>query len=284
MQHSTGEFTAHDKAKLFWQSWLPDTPPRVNVIVVHGLGEHSGRYGTLIDTLIPLGYAVHAFDLRGHGRSPGRRAYVKHFSNFTRDLHVFVENLRQRYPAIPVYLFGHSMGGTIAAAYVIERPENITGLILSSPSITVLPDMASPFLLSMGKLLSAVVPGAGIKSIEAAAISHDGRVVEDYMRDPLVLHAKFTARLGWELITAMRRITEQSGSIKLPILITHGTADRLTNPEGSQLLYRQCSSPDKTLMLYPDWFHETIHEPEKEKVLQDISEWLGKRSRNTINY
>jgi alpha-beta hydrolase superfamily lysophospholipase len=238
------------------------------------LAEHSGRYTNLVNYLVPGGYAVFAFDLPGHGKSEGARGYVERFQDYLDDLHAFLTRVRAEHATPGTVIIGHSMGGTIAAAYAASHQETLVGLVLSGPVLLVDPSF-SPALVAVTRILSAALPKAGIMTLDATAISRDSAVVDAYVADPLVYRGKISARLGIELMKAIQRLPGAVPTIKLPTLILHGTADRLAPPAGSRMLYERISSTDKTLKFYEGCYHELFNELEHEDVLADLEHWLA---------
>ena len=275
MNHSEGRFAGHKGISLYYQSWLPENTPKAFLVVVHGFGEHSGRYLNLVDYFLPRGYGVYAVDLRGHGRSEGLRGYSDHFANFVADLESFGKIVRDFHPAVPGFLLGHSTGGTIAAAYSIAYPNRFRGMVLSGALLSP-PDDVPALTIFAARLLSRLAPKTGLYRLDANLISRDKRVVDAYVSDPLVYWGKVQARMGVELMDAMADIRRRVSEISLPVLILHGGADRLSDPEGSRRVFGGVSSPDKTIKLYPGLFHEIFNEPERNLVFADLDEWLLK--------
>lgn len=275
MKHGEGTFEGHGGVKLCYQCWLPDAVPKAILLVVHGLAEHGGRYMNLVNYLVPKGYAVYAVDHRGHGRSEGIRAYVDNFDDYLIDLKKFLDVVRGEHKDSKIFLVGHSMGATIATAYAIENQEELAGLILSGASLTATTSV-SPLLLAMAGVVSALLPKMGVTVLDASAISRDQAVVDAYVNDRLVYRGKIPARLGAELTRMWKELPEKVPQIKLPLLIMHGSADRLADPAGSKLLYERASSEDKTLKLYDGFYHEVFNEPEHKQVLADVESWLNK--------
>jgi alpha-beta hydrolase superfamily lysophospholipase len=267
-----GDFPAPDGLKLFRRWWIPDSPPRAILVMVHGLADHSGRHENLARRLAPLGFAVHAFDLRGHGRSNGPRCDIENFSLFPDDLKAFVEIVVKEHPGRPLFLAGHSMGGTIAFTFAAQNLPGLAGLVLFSPAVQTAAAPAA--LVSIAPLVSKLAPGLGLYALKASAVSRDAAVVEAYVNDPLVYHGKVKARLGVGLLQAMQRLPDLMPGFTLPLLILQGTADRMVDPAGARLLYRRAGSSDKTLKAYGGCYHELFHEPEKDKVLDEVVEWL----------
>lgn len=268
-----GMLLTEDGLSLFAQGWRPKGDVRGLVAIVHGLAEHSGRHARLAAYLVRHGFAVHTYDQRGHGRSDGRRAYVRSFDQLLDDLGLFLASVRARFPDVPCFLLGHSMGGAEAVLYTLERDAAVSGLILSSPALR-LGDSVPALLQKIGAVIGWLLPWLPTLPIDRSLLSHDPEIVADAERDPLNVHARLPARTGGELLRATRRIEQQMERLALPLLLIHGTGDRLTDPQGSIDLYRRASSDDKTLGLYPNLYHETFNEPDGEQVIDEIGVWL----------
>jgi len=274
MQHKEDKFSGYKNLNLYYQCWLPDKDLKAAILVVHGLAEHSGRYSNLAHYLVTRGYAVYALDHRGHGKSEGLRCYIERFSDYLEDLKIFSDFVHSQHRGVKVFLLGHSMGGTIATAYFINHQDEFAGLILSGALLKA-GSSTSWLQIFIARLLSTLLPKMGVAVIDASAISRDKAVVNAYINDPLVYQGKIRARLGAELINIMQKeLPQKMSEITLPILIMYGTADRLSNPEGSNLLYEMVRSNDKTLKRYEGWYHEIFNEPEHEQVWVDMEEWL----------
>ncbi len=276
MKHIEARFNEHKNTALYYQCWLPTKGIKAVLLVVHGLAEHSGRYMNVVNYFVPKGYAVCGFDYQGHGRSEGLRGYVKSFSCYLDDLKSFLSIVRNMYPENRIFIVGHSVGVTIAATFATSHQDEFDGLILSGATIKPGTSL-SRVKIAMASFLSLILPRIGVDIIDASTISRDKAVVDAYINDPLVYRGKISARLGFELIRAMQELKRQMPQIKLPILIMHGTDDRLCDPEGSLMLYERVSSPDKTLKLYDGFYHEIFNEPEREHVFRDVEAWLAAR-------
>lgn len=278
MKHTEGwldlrHTSARGTSRLFRQSWLPDEPARAAILLVHGLGEHSGRYETLAAHCTARGFAVHAMDHYGHGRSEGLPGHVERFSVYLDGLRALRNDVRAQGADVPLFLLGHSMGGLIAAAFLGEDQASFRGCVLSGPALR--SDAEPPALvLAIVRLISWIAPTAPLIGLDPAGVSRDPAVVAAYVNDPLVHHGKATARLITELSSAMRATLAAAPAIELPLLVMHGDADQLTSPAGSQALFDAAGSRDKTLTLYPGLYHEIFNEPERDQVLGDMSAWL----------
>ena len=274
MLHTEGSFKGEKILTLYYQGWLPEQTPKAMLLIVHGLAEHSGRYMNVVDYFVPRGYAVYGFDQRGHGKSEGARCYVDRFTDLITDLHIFVHMVHGFHRGVKLFLLGHSIGGVIAIAYATQYQDELSGLILSGAGLKA-GESITPLMKLMARVFSAVFPKMGVSTIEASAISKDKAVVDAYVNDPLVYRGKISARLGNELMKMMDKyLPPRMQQIKLPILIMHGTEDRLMNKEGSTLIYNAAGSSDKTLKLYEGYYHEIYNEPERGQVFSDVEAWL----------
>jgi alpha-beta hydrolase superfamily lysophospholipase len=275
MKHQEGTFKGVRDAGIYYQCWLPDGEPKALLLIVHGLAEHSGRYMNLVNHFVPLGYSVYGLDHLGHGKSEGTRVCVERFEDFTDTLKIYIEMVREWEPDKPIFLVGHSMGGLIGSVYLLDHQAELTGAVLSGPSVKV-PDNISSATILAGKVFSVLMPRFGLIGLEAEGICRDPAVVEAYVGDPLVYTGKTTARLAAELLKAMQRITTEATGITLPLLIVQGGADRLVDPDGARMLYDKTGSADKTIKIYDGFYHEVFNEPEHDQVLRYVEEWIEK--------
>ncbi len=272
-QHHEGTLTAFDGLSIYHQSWLADGDPKGVVMLVHGLGEHSGRYGHVAGRLIAAGYAVHALDHRGHGKSDGTRVYVKSYDEFMADLIQFRAHVEGEHPGVPFIILGHSMGGNLAMGHVLDHQAGVAGMALSGPALMVGEDL-SPIKIKIFTLVAKVAPGFRPEGLSADAISRDPAVVAAYQADPLVFTGKISAGLGAALIGAMKSFPERYDSLNLPVLIQHGTDDRLARIDGSKQLERMAVNATVTARYYDGLYHEVFNEPEQDRVLGDLVGWL----------
>lgn len=270
-------FTTTDGLQLHTTRWTPESTPRGVLVIVHGLGEHIGRYDRLGLYFARQGMLVAGYDQRGFGRSEGRRAYVDPFDAFTGDLDEFLGRVRADFPDLPLFLFGHSMGGLVAAAYALDwdpARHGVRGLILSSPALGT---REAPFLQKIAGVLGRTLPRLKTVALDLDALSHDPAVADAVRRDPLFYRGRLHARTGANLLAAMRRVQAEATAFTLPFLLTHGEADRLTDPVSSQQFFERAGAQDKTLRLFPGLYHETFNEPESQPVLECFTEWLVAR-------
>ncbi len=276
MIHTEGHFEGLKGLKLYYQGWLPDRNPKAVLLMLHGLAEHSGRYGNVVEYFVPRDYAVYGYDQRGHGKSQGARCYVDHFQDLIADLNTFVAMVNKFHPGLKVFIVGHSIGATVAVTYSVQYPNAVAGLILSG-AVLKPGESITPLMKTMARILSAISPHMGVSPLDSSTISRDKSVVDAYDNDPLVYRGKIPARMGAEALNVMERyLSPRLGEIKPPLLIMHGGEDRLSNKEGSVFLYQGAASPDKTLKIYEGLYHEIYNEPERAQVFADIEAWLAR--------
>ena len=278
MKHADGylEFR-HSKARgssrLYQQSWTPGGDIRAGILLVHGLGEHSSRYTHVAEHLTGRGFAVHTLDHYGHGKSDGQPGFVERFSVFLDGVTALMHKVQSESPEQPLFLVGHSMGGLIAAALLLEQQAAFRACVLSGPAIK--SDQAPPaIVIALIRLIAVLAPTAPLIQLDASGVSRDQDVVNAYMSDPLVHHGKLSARLLSEMSATRQSTLGRAGDIRIPIFLMHGDADQLTAPSGSVELHARVGSDDKTLKLYPGLYHEIFNEPEQDEVLAEMSDWL----------
>jgi alpha-beta hydrolase superfamily lysophospholipase len=277
MKHTDGRFTGAGQHSIYFQCWTPDSAPKAMLLLVHGAGEHSGRYQSFAQFFTAHNYAVAALDYQGHGKSEGRPGFVDAFADYLDDLALLQQQLDAR---LPTFLVGHSMGGLIASLYLAQQERNFIGAVLSGAAITteLKPGKLQMLLL---RLLAVLAPRLGVLKLDAAGVSRDPEVVREYVEDPQVFHGKMSVRMVRELFGGMEQIQQDAARIALPLLILHGGEDVLTSPQGSRYLYQHVSSRDKTLTIYPGLYHEIFNEPERAEVLQQVLDWCDARLATT---
>jgi alpha-beta hydrolase superfamily lysophospholipase len=235
--------------------------------------------------MVPLGYAVHVFDLRGHGSSPGVRGHIERFSDYVSDARLFAEAIAAEQTAAqagklaaPLYLLGHSLGGLIATSSAEARPDGLAGLILSSPFLRLrLP--VSGVKRAAATVLSRVAPTRDIgNSIPAEELSHEPDVVAAYTSDPLNHHVA-TARWAAEVLAAQRAALSAAGQLHLPLLVMYAGADTIADPAASRELFAAASSADKTVRCYTGYYHELFNEVGRDAVFADLGAWLATRAQ-----
>ena len=268
---------AADGAKLFGVSYLRPKA-RGTVVLVHGVAEHSGRYRHVVEFLVEAGYSALTFDLRGHGLSPGTRAYLQDINTWVHDLEPVVQKAVGLSEGRPIFLLGHGAGAGVAALYAsrMRVPSQLRGLILSSPHME---SARYPLLAKVSTLMNFLLPRVGVfHPPTPELLSRDPHVRDHASKDPLNYRGRLTARTLAELALGGRDLRRQMAKIDIPTLILHGTADRIAKSGDSEKLYESVSCRDKTYLTYHGYFHEILNDYGKEVVLEDICSWLHQRA------
>jgi alpha-beta hydrolase superfamily lysophospholipase len=259
---------------LFRRAWRPAATPRAVLLNLHGLGDHSGLYRALSDGMVASGFAVHALDLRGNGQSPGKRGHVDAWSDYREDLRCFVELVRQEEPGRPLFLLGNSLGGLIAIEYALHYPEGLRGVIAAAPPLGQL--SVPPVLLALGRLMSRIWPAFSLETgMDLSGLAQDPAVVAELLADPL-FHRLGSARLSTEVQAAIGMVQSRAAEFPLPLLVLHGSKDRMVPPDGSRAFVAQVAHPDKRLIEYPEGRHVLFADWDRERVLADLAQWIDR--------
>lgn len=271
MKQTNSSYSTPDGLALFTREWLPETSPDSVFLLVHGLGEHSGRYQHVAEFLTSSGSAVIGFDLRGHGKSDGSRGHAGSYDLLMDDITHFIDQARVLFPGIPLFLYGHSLGGNLVLYYLINHKPEINGAVVTSPGLV--PAIAVPaWKVALGKILYSLLPTFQMENgLDISGLSRDQSVIDTYVEDPYV-HSKVSARLGLDIINNGTFIIDHAGEIMIPLLLMVGTADRVINPSAVRQFSEKAIGP----ITYREWenfYHELHNEPEKLEVLKTILEW-----------
>ena len=270
-----GWFRGAGGLSLFRRVWRPAAACRAVLINVHGLGDHSGLYPALVEHFTARGIAVYAPDVRGNGRSPGQRAYLEHWDEYREDLACLVRSVREEEPGLPLFVLGNSLGGLIVLDYVLHHPEGIRGVIAASPPLGRL-GVPAPLLL-LGRVLSRLWPRFSLRTgMDLTGLARDPAVVEAVLADPL-FHRVGTARLSTEVTAAIARIQAAAPRFPLPLLVLHGSEDRMVPPDGSRAFVARVGHPDHELCEYPGAYHVLFADLDRERVLTDVEQWITAR-------
>ncbi len=263
------------EVKLFTQEWEPDPPIKGVICLVHGYAEHVGRYEHVADYFARRGFFVLAYDLRGHGRSGGTRAHVDSFEQYYDDIDLVLSQARQRHPRLPLFLYGHSLGGSQVLNFAIVRKPQIQGVIAASPLIrlTQVPKAKA----ALAKLLSRITPTLTIPySVDLDGLSRNPSVKEKYINDPLVLRV-VTVRFAVALMIAGNWLLDHADELTLPTLVTQGSSDRVVDASATREF---SAKAPKSLLTYKEWdggYHELHNDIIKEEVLNFIFTWIEAR-------
>lgn len=268
-----------DGITFFTQNWEPGhRKPRALVVLVHGLGEHTGRYVHVGKTLTDAGYALAGFDLRGHGKSEGPRGHAASLDAYMQDIRQFQHLMDERYPDLPRFLYGHSFGGLLTLANAIQYGAGLTGVIVTGAGLrSSLQEQKAK--LAIVRLLGSVMPTMALKSgLDPATISRDPEIVAAYKDDPLV-HDRVSLGFGKAGLDAIHLCFTRAAEFPAPLLMMHGKEDKIAYPSGSEefaALVREAGC-EVTLKLWDGLYHEIHNEPEKAEVLQFMIDWLDDR-------
>lgn len=276
MNPQTNTLTMPDGTNLAVFSWIPDSP-KATIVIAHGYADHARRFSHVAEYLVQQGYAVYAADQRGHGASKGdAHGYFERFATQSDDMARVIAWASAERKGLPLFLLGHSMGGLLSLIYAIGDQSALKGLLVSATFMATSKDVPAVQSLVV-RAINRVAPRmAVVPRVDAAALSHDQSVVNSYLTDPDVFQGKPSARVSVEAVDASDYVLANLRKITLPILIMHGTADRIANPKYSQIIYDSVGSKDKTLKLYDGFYHEIMNEIDKARVLADVGDWLAR--------
>ncbi len=278
IKEESGFFDAADGTDIFWRVWENEDAPKGLIVLVHGFGEHSARYHHVASAWVRAGYAVFSFDCRGHGRSGGKRAFIRAFSDYATDLEAVVEKARARYPDLNTYIFGHSNGGLITvyhSAYSSQTSQ-IKAYAITSPLLgfTEVPAVKE----AAAKVLSVLAPALKLGTeLDASKISRSIEVVKKYKEDPMVLSAA-TGRWFTETSKVTLALEEGVKKIQQPSLWIIAKSDEIVDSSASEKRFPDVGCEDKKLVLLPDHYHEVLNEPDWEVHAQSIIDWFGAHS------
>jgi alpha-beta hydrolase superfamily lysophospholipase len=272
--------TTNDNLQLFTAAF--EVPNAKGIVaLVHGLGEHGGRYAHWAAYFNQSHYNVVTLDLRGHGRSEGKRGHTPTYEHLLDDIDVFLAKIKEKYPKTPIFLYGHSLGGGIVLNYLVRRqPTFLQGVIATGPFIT-LAFEPNKFTYALGKLMRNIFPSfTQNNQVNSNHVSRDKAVVTAYDNDPLV-HSELSAALGIGALEAGKFLFHHKGNISTPTLLLHGGNDKLTNPEGTITFFNQTTG-NRHLKIFTSLYHEIHNEPEKEAVFEYIIGWVNSVVKNEI--
>ena len=265
-------FRGANGLSLFYQAWYPSGTAKAVLALVHGFGEHCDRYATVTTALTEAGYAVFGFDNQGHGRSEGQRGHINRWHEYRDNVSAFLTQVRHHEPDLPLFVLGHSLGGLIVLDFALNAPQGLSGIVISGPPIRPV-GIAKPYLVAIARVLSGIWPrfsmdvGAG-----AETLSRDPAIVNQTEDDPLT-HSVATVRWGTECLVAIAAVRRNVAQMQVPILLVHGSADKVNDVKGSKEIFERIPS-DKTLKIYPGSYHEPHNDLDRNQVMNDIVEWL----------
>jgi acylglycerol lipase len=258
--------------KFFSRCWEPEGKPKAAVALVHGLGEHTGRFAHVGEAFSNAGYALMGADLRGHGLSGGPRGHTPSIEAYMQDIDLLLAQVRARYPGLPTFLYGHSLGAILALNYGLLRKPDLNGVIATSPALH--SELEKQRVkIALAKMLGGVAPTVTVtNALDASKLSHDPEVERLYVSDPLV-HYKTSFGFAKATLAANRWALEHASEFPLPLLLMHGAQDTIAYPSSSQE-FAAALGDKATLVLWEDMYHETHNELKKAEVLQTIIKWM----------
>ncbi len=275
MSYFEFKIESYDGLKLHGQGWEPGTGIRAVVCLVHGLGEHSGRYGHAAETFNQAEYAFVSFDLRGHGRSEGKRGHAPSYAALTDDISQLLEMAKERYPNIPLFLYGHSLGGNLVIHYALRRLPKLAGVIATAPLFRMAVKPPA-WKMAMLRAMYGAWPSLSISSgLEVDALSCDSKVVQVYRNDPLT-HDRISARLAMDMLRNGEWNMAHASELPCPVLLMHGSADRITSAKATREFALRAGDAC-TLKIWEGFFHELHNEPGQHDVLAFALEWMEGR-------
>jgi alpha-beta hydrolase superfamily lysophospholipase len=272
VNESTDTLKTADGLDLYLRRWQAEAPHQWTFVIVHGLGEHGGRYQHLAAWFTPLGATVYAMDHRGHGRSGGQRGHAPSLKALLDDVDLVVQRARGESGG-PLVMIGHSFGGLLALAYALDRPGKLDKAVFSAPAL--IPKVKVPaWKQALASVLPRIAPRTSFANeIDPTVLSHDPAIARAYTSDPLV-HNQITAGLYASSIARGETFIARAPELQVPFLLLHGRDDQIVDPIGSQRFFAAATAPGRAFILYPGLYHEIFNEVEQEKVFQDIASWL----------
>lgn len=276
------KWTSKDGLDIYAQAWEPDVvQPKAAACFVHGLGEHSSRYAHVAEALNKQGIILFTSDSRGHGKSGGARGHINSIEDFMGDIDILLEQARARYAELPLFLYGHSLGGILVLHYALLRKPNVKGVIATSPGLHTALEK-QPVKVLLAKILGSIMPSTALASgLDPNGISRDETVVQAYTNDPLV-HDKVSLGFGKIMLGVTKWTLENAKNFPLPLLLLHGKKDPIafvsSSVEFAEPLGEKC-----TLVLWDDGLHELHNEPEKDEVFKTMTLWMDARLKENNN-
>lgn len=262
-----------DGNRLYYQKWIPEDPKAI-IVFVHGLTGHVGRYSHFSKYFTKRRYGVCMFDLRGHGKSTGRMTHIKSFDEYVDDTAEVLEFVRFSLPEVPIFLVGHSMGGQIILNYIVRHSNGIRGVVTLSPNIEAKVDMPE-WKVRLGKLGAKYLPILRVScNVDPEALTHDRKVIDGYLAD-LNIRRDVTLKCGLEILKNSELMMAMAPRVHTPILMMHGSDDKICDPEKTKKFFMGIPGYNKTLKLYPGLYHELLNETEKDRIFADIETWVA---------
>lgn len=281
VSRTEGYFKGYNDFELFYQAWVPEHVDST-LVVTHGLGEHSESYHRLADAVTQLPVEVFAWDLRGHGRSEGKRGVVRSFSDYCEDLLCFLEQVKKNRKGKTIFLLGHSMGGLVNSLTIIKKGSlGFNGLCYSSPLMGIAVQ-APAIKKKAANLLSDWLPTLTLyNEVPNKLVSQDKDILYELDRDPL-RHDRINPRLFLDMLQYTEYVRTNADKIKLPVVLQQAGHDKVVNAHDSRTFFDNLASKDKTYFEYKNSYHEIYNDIERNQVFKDLNEWLSKRMKEKV--
>lgn len=268
------EWKTNEGEKMFSQKWLTDGQTKAVVVLVHGLGEHIGRYNHVAKFLNQNQISVYGFDHRGHGKSSGKRGHIGSNQFFMSDIDHMIAEAKKENPEIPIFIYGHSLGGNMVLYYALSKNPAIKGVIATSPGLGT-GEPVPPAKLLAAKILKTLVPAMTMDNgLDVNNLSHNPQVIKDYQEDPLV-HPMISAKLATLMFSNGDWIIENASKFNLPLLLLQGEKDHIVSLEKTKLFAEKVPASLITYKIFPGLYHEMHNEYEQDQVLSYILEWIN---------
>lgn len=273
-QPQISTFVSEEGINVSYKNWKSANAPKAVVVIAHGFNSHSGYYQWTAEQLTAQNYEVYGIDFPGRGESDGERYYIADYNQFVAELDKLIVIAQSAHAGLPTFLLGHSAGGVMSCIYALAHQDKLSGFICESFAFQV---PAPDFAIAALRGLSHLFPHAHVLRLKNEDFSRDQAVVDFMNNDPLIADEVQPTKTIQQLSLADERLKTEISTIKLPLLILHGTADKATRPEGSQYFYDNASSTDKTLKFYEGHYHDLLNDTGREKVMNDILNWLDNK-------
>lgn len=278
MQTKDFSWKTKDGMNMFAREWTPDGKVKACIALVHGLGEHIVRYDHVAKAFTDAGYAMVGFDLRGHGKSDGIRGFSTSNDAMMDDIAHNIELAKEKFPKVPVFLYGHSLGGNLVLFYTLSRKPELKGVIATSPGLGVAKPLPA-FLTVLMNVLYKLAPATKINNtLDVTGLARDAQVVEKYTSDPLV-HPFVSPRLAKDMFSNGDYILAHAGEFPLPLLVMQGTADRLVNPAKTKEFAKAAPLSKITYKEFEGHYHELHNEPDQAEILKVMVGWLDQEMK-----
>jgi len=275
MKHTEFTFKTFDGLQLFGQIWQPEGQPRAVVCLVHGMGEHGGRYAQVVDALTQAGYVLFTFDIRGYGKSSGPRGHTPSYEALMNDISSLLEVANKQFSQLSFFLYGHSLGGNLVLNYILRRQPQFKGVIVTAPWLRLAFEPPA-FKIILGKITNQLFPAFSQKNgLDTKVLSHDAEVVHAYENNPLV-HDHISARMFIGIYQSAQWALEHASEFSLPLLLMHGGDDKIISVEASREFADKING-NCIFKIWDGFYHEIHNEPEKEKVFKFMVDWLDKQ-------